>query len=70
MGDRQDDDENHRIIGLRNLAKASAAQKCHSVIIAKKTIGSYEIEKYTKCNHLVFQCYCHHDCKKSHFLPS
>ena len=33
MGDRQnntrqdDDDENHRIIGLRNLANASAAQK-------------------------------------------
>ena len=25
---QDDDDENHRIIGLRNLAKPSAAQKC------------------------------------------
>ena len=36
MGDRQNktrrqDDENHRIIGLRNLAKASAAQKSSKI---------------------------------------
>ena len=44
---RRQQQQNHRIIGLRNLAKASAAQKL-KILLIEKFLVSFEVRKKMK----------------------